>query len=559
MRCELMNVVIERTSILTSYFFNPCTGSMEIANNLSHTLSIEVNPTVAFDHPSISAITAYIVDEHSVIASPKDSLSIQKQDLIWEKSIVIRAMSGKLPGVDGYCLDPASSIFSEKDCVSQVPYERWDIESGFDPLSSAAGGSYTRFAAFCTDVFEFDHEVFKISYQEACWIDPQVRILLEEHAKVMFETGASPNTGIYIGCMYHEYITNLPDGGAKPPPHAIIGNGASYMAGRVSYTFGLYGGLFVSIIVYSCDPIMLHSIILKTFLISWHAGPSICSDTACSSSLVACHLSGNSLMTQGPSANFASGVNLLLNSDTFSAICHLKALSFTGRCQTFSQNAEGYGRAEGSIVLLMESIDKGAMNDKDIVAYVHSICMNQDGRSSSLTAPNGSAQVKLLKSACDHAAISPSQVTAVSTHGTGTALGDPIEVSALLKVFAKATIFTLLASKSFLGHAEGNAGLNGVLCGLSLLKGLMKPLVQHLRGLNQFISQSMAESESSYHINKQKSGVSTDPGLVGTSSFGMSGINAHALLSYAHEIGPHDRRGLHMQHVGSTFLHMYIL
>lgn len=189
------------------------------------------------------------------------------------------------------------------------------------------------------------------------------------------------------------------------------------------------------------------------------------------------------------------------------------------------------------------------MGEKGIVAGVDSICMNQDGRSSSLTSPNGSAQAKLLRSACDQAAISTSEVTAVSTHGTGTALGDPIEVSALLRVFSKDSIFSMLASKSFLGHAEGNAGLNGVTCGLSLLGCLMKPPVQHLRGLNQFISQSMAEAHISYHINREKSAVSVDPGVVGTSSFGMSGINAHALFSHVNKLRVEQESGLKLLHV----------
>lgn len=263
-------------------------------------------------------------------------------------------------------------------------------------------------------------------------------------------------------------------------------------------------------------------------------------------------------MTQGSGTNFASGVNLILNSDTFSAICHLKALSFTGRCQTFSQNADGYGRAEGSTVLLMELIERGAIDEKPIVADVDSICMNQDGRSSSLTSPNGSAQVKLMRSACDQAAISTSEVTAVSTHGTGTALGDPIEVSALLRVFSKNSVLSMLASKSFLGHAEGNAGLNGVLCGLSLLGCLTKPPVQHLRGLNPFISQSMAEADGSHHINRENSAVSMDPGVVGTSSFGMSGINAHAMFSHIHKLRVDQKRGLNIHHVGSTY-RMYMV
>lgn len=227
-----------------------------------------------------------------------------------------------------------------------------------------------------------------------------------------------------------------------------------------------------------------------------------------------------------------------MNPETFSAICHLKALSLTGRCQTFSHDADGYGRSEGSILLLIESVYSGIEEEKDIVARIQSTSMNQDGRSSSLTAPNGSAQVNLLRSACNSAAVNPQNVRAVSTHGTGTALGDPIEVSAILRVFTNEQGFSIMASKSLLGHAEGNAGLNGVLFGVSLVNCDSKAPVQHLRTLNKFISQSITESHTFCHINREQSGMSVEPVLVGSSSFGMSGINAHALFSGAEQTMP---------------------
>ncbi|MEO2191081.1 MAG: beta-ketoacyl synthase N-terminal-like domain-containing protein [bacterium] len=501
-------------------------GSVEVRNRIVNVLGVDVPPTVAFDHPSIAALAEFVY-EHATPPKAKErpvATLYKAFDGISEagtrRRVFIRAISSRLPACGGAASAASSSRLMTGDPVRVVPWNRWDIEQYFDPIGADPLASYTRFGGFCEDVFMFDPELYGMATQEARWLDPQTRVLLEDHLHHIDppshkRPSVESIVGVYVGCMYHEYLSDVPRTGTSiPPPQAIIGNGAAYMAGRIAYTYGT-------------------------------SGPSVCTDTACSSSLVSCHMASKSLRLNETTANAVSGVNLMLSPSTTSAICHLKALSVYGRCLTFSSEADGYGRSEASIVLTLVAESEWTGGGID-AAYgrsgsetdLHRICelrasqVNQDGRSSGLTAPNGPAQSSLLQITRAKGGVAAKEVVALSTHGTGTPLGDPIEVNALQKAYSAADSIALLSSKSSIGHSEGAAGLAGLLFAVQSLhsRGLVE--IGHLRTLNTFVSQSLRSWDVRHGLNRQPSSLAAaGPGAVsGCSSFGMSGINAHALI-----------------------------
>ncbi len=503
-------------------------GSVEVRNRIVDVLGVDVPPTVAFDHPSIAALAEFVYERATpskANCGPMKTLSKVsdgKFEVETQERVFIGAISSRLPASGGTAsaISSASQLFCG-DPVRGVPWNRWDIEQYFDPTGANPLASYTRFGGFCEDVFMFDAELYGMSTQEARWLDPQTRMLLEDHLRhidlpLHKKASVESTVGVYVGCMYHEYLSDVPRTGTSiPPPQAIIGNGAAYMAGRIAYTYGT-------------------------------SGPSVCTDTACSSSLVSCHLASKSLRLNETTANAVSGVNLMLSPSTTSAICHLKALSAYGRCFTFSAEADGYGRSEASIVLTLvaesgwtrDGVESGADGRSGGVANTHLPCelrashINQDGRSSGLTAPNGPAQSSLLSITRAKGGVASGEVVALSTHGTGTPLGDPIEVNALQKAYSAGESMALLSSKSCIGHSEGAAGLAGLLLAIDSLHNRRQMDVGHLRTLNTFVSQSLQNWDVPHGLNRQPSSLAAAGlgAVSGCSSFGMSGINAHALI-----------------------------
>lgn len=310
--------------------------------------------------------------------------------------------------------------------------------------------------------------------------------------------------------MYHEFSSVLSESGSALSAAAATGNSASFMVGRLSYTFGL-------------------------------AGPCVSTDTACSSSLVAAHLGLRSVLSADATAAVAGGANLMLSATTTAAICQLQALSPVGRCKTFEASADGYGRGEGFAVMVLapESSQKpGAA----AVAVLRSTAVNQDGRSSSLTAPNGPAQAALVAHALSHSSLDAVALSYVALHGTGTPLGDPIEANALGQVLGSKGSATrplsLGSVKSCYGHTEGAAGLTGLLLATGAAVHAVLPPFMHLRSINKYVEGALeewtAEGNLTAGVPRAQGGsgmLGSPTALAGTSSFGMSGVNAHAIVS----------------------------
>lgn len=226
---------------------------------------------------------------------------------------------------------------------------------------------------------------------------------------------------------------------------------------------------------------------------------------------------------------------MIISPNTFAAICRLNALSVVGRCRTLDAAGDGYGRAEGFTVALLTNNE--SMFDLPVIANIEGTFVNQDGRSSSLTSPNGEAQTALIKASLSDAFVSPENIATVSLHGTGTPLGDPIEFHSLENIYGdlpRDSSISLMSSKACLGHMEGNAGLAGMLCALGSATQRQRAPIMHLRNLNPYISELISMKKSSHRIalpREKQVAILKMAQASTTSSFGMSGVNSHTVLS----------------------------
>jgi acyl transferase domain-containing protein len=289
--------------------------------------------------------------------------------------------------------------------------------------------------------------------------------------------------------------------------HDSTGIAAASAAGRLSYAFGLHG-------------------------------PSMCVDTACSSSLVAVHLACQSLRLGECTTAIAGGVNLILAPEATIAYCKTRMLSPTGQCRTFDASADGYVRGEGCGLVVLKTLSSAKAAGDRILAVIGGTAVNQDGRSSGLTAPNGLAQQALIRQALTTAGILPSEVSLVEAHGTGTPLGDPIEVEAIGAVIGRGRTLAdpcIIGSvKTNIGHLEGAAGIAGLIKSVLCLRHRTIPPHLHLRSLNPSIDrQSLGVTVTTKPIRWEPS---SGRRVVGVSSFGFTGTNAHAVLHEADEV-----------------------
>eukprot|EP00889_Picochlorum_renovo_P005166 jgi/Picre1/32196/NNA_007542.t1 len=385
------------------------------------------------------------------------------------------------------------------------------------------GGNSYYMGRYFENLEAFDPEMFKIAPSEAKGLDPQGRLLLEETLGVLVETdwnsSSRNSTGLFVGVMHMEYIQYLSREGVPIQPSITTGNGMDFLIGRISYSFSLLD-----------------------LVVSTH--------TACSSSLVAMHLGRRALQDQDCQSSVVAGVFTITFSDTMNAIGQLNALSPDGRCKAFSSVANGYGRGEGVTTMALGR-DKKPSNSS--IGIIRGTSFNHSGRSSGLTAPNGLSQAALMRQTLREASLQGGDISSISSHGTGTSLGDPIEVGAIMKGYGveHTPPKYILSSKSMVGHTEGSAGLAGGILALSHLKGMSVAPITHLIGLNPHISKLLTneggnDSAGSQSFPRELSGsIATETGFASTSSFGMSGVNAHAVFScQAGKGGPFNSRRL---------------
>ena len=400
-------------------------------------------------------------------------------------------------------------LLDGRDVVTDVPGDRWDGQALFDADPSAPDRINSRRGGFLDSLDQFDAAFFGIAPREAAMMDPQQRLLLEV-AWEAFEAGGQPverlagsQTGVFVGAHSHSadyWLLQLAQSRGFES-HATTGSAHSILANRISYLLDL-------------------------------RGPSLTVDTACSSSLVAVHLACQSLRTGECDLALAGGVNLLLLPASNFGFAKLEVLSTGGCCRAFDDGADGIARGEGCVAVLLKRLADAVREGDPVLAVIRGSAVNQDGASNGLTAPNGPSQEAVVGRALQLAGIAPERIGMVETHGTGTSLGDPVEVEALANVLGPQRGAThrcyLGAVKTNLGHLEGAAGVAGLLKAVLCLQHRQVPPNLHFTRLNPHIE--LAGTPFVIPTSVQEWVRGALPLAAGVSSFGFGGTNAHVVL-----------------------------
>ncbi|MBD2091228.1 acyltransferase domain-containing protein [Microcoleus sp. FACHB-1515] len=398
-----------------------------------------------------------------------------------------------------------------EDAISDVPADRWNAAAHYDPNPDAPGKMYTCKGGFLSQVDRFDPQFFGISAREACSLDPQQRLLLEvswealEHANQPIDRLYNSTTGVFIGICANDYnrvIWNHDDFSAIDA-FSATGNALSVAAGRLSYTLGL-------------------------------KGTSLAVDTACSSSLVAVHLACQQLRTGECEVALAGGVNLLLAPDSTIAFSRTRMLNPDGRCNPFDATANGYVRGEGCGVVILKRLSDAVRDGDRVLAMIRGSAVNHNGRSSSLIAPNGLSQQTVIRKALENGAIDPAQIDYVEVQGTGTAIGEPIEVEALGAIYGKGRSsdrpLRIGSVKTNIGHLEAASGIASLIKVVLALQHGEIPAHLHFQTPNPHINW---ELPIQVVADRSPWPIGTQPRLAGVSAFGFSGTNAHLVIEEA--------------------------
>lgn len=506
----------------------------DLSDLMNDTLLIDTTPAMFFGHATILELEQFVYQkfankleaehaeqkiEEPCVENNPEAHSIE--ETIWSKDkevkteemnpyegkVAIIGMSGCFPKSDD--LEQFwDHIVAGEDLITEIPKDRWDYEKYYG-TDLDKKQTTRKWGGFMNEIDKFDPLFFHITPKDAVIMDPQERLLIETVYHTMEDAGyrmsdiSGSDTGIYIGISNSDYKELLVEN------DELIAMTNSTSINRVSYLFNLHGESF---------PI----------------------DTACSSSLVAI-AKGVEAITSGKSKMaFAGGVNVITCPNLVILQGRANMLSPNGRCATFDEAADGYVRGEGVGVLLLKDL-RAAVEDRDMIyGVIQGTGINHGGHGSSLTAPNVKAQAALLKQVYQDAKIDVRDVSMIETHGTGTKLGDPIEMEALKDAFselmgqeADRNYCAIQAVKTNIGHLESASGVAGVIKVLLAMKNKKIPKVVHFNKLNPFIqledSPFYVPTETKEWKQLEKNGRKI-PRIAGISSFGIGGVNAHVVI-----------------------------
>ncbi|TQV86000.1 SDR family NAD(P)-dependent oxidoreductase [Aliikangiella coralliicola] len=417
-----------------------------------------------------------------------------------DKDIAIVGMSCRIAGATNP--DEFWEMLDQgKDMISEIPSDRWDWRD-YPGVS--------KWGSFIDDVDKFDSLFFGISPAEAMYMNPEQRLMMQyvwecvENAGCGGDDIKGNSTGLFIGCGPSGYSSLLH--GLPIEAYSATGTVSSVGPNRISY------------------------------LMDWH-GPSNPIDTACSSALVALHRAVEVIRSGQCEQAIAGGVNLLLAPDGYISFAKSGMLCEDGRCKTFSDKANGYVRGEGIGMLMLKPLKAAIRDNNTIYALVKGSAENHGGRTNSLTAPNPKSQAAVIKQAVKDAGIDFSRVSYIECHGTGTELGDPVEINGLKSVAAELLdgeqngeqTCKLGSIKSNIGHLEYGAGVVGLIKVILQMRHKKIAKSLHCENLNPYIDLSgtpfeIAQTESDWEVPE---GLARTAGV---SSFGFGGVNAHVIL-----------------------------
>ena len=491
---------------------------MELTQALEKEVGI-LPKTLFFEYQTIAELASYLVAEHAKKFAEKWQLSTTRsepkavplvQRFISKKSSSIDEEDIAIIGLAGYYPQAKNlkefwhNLAEGKDCIVEIPKERWDWREMYNPSKDKPGKSYSKWGSFLEDYDKFDPLFFNISPREAELMDPQERLFLQVAWHTLEDAGYTPerlgqgydatSVGVFTGVMYGTYQQySSEEAGFAPSSFAFIAN-------RVSYYLNLHG-------------------------------PSLAVDTMCSSSLTAIHLACKSIKQKECELALAGGVNVTTHPNKYLFLSQGKYLSSEGKCKSFGIEGDGYVPGEGVGAVLLKSLTRALADGDYIYGVIKSSAINHGGKTNGVSVPNPIAQGNLITQALTRAKIDPMSISYMEAHGTGTSLGDPIEVRGLNKAFAELAPAScpIGSIKSNIGHLESAAGIVALTKVLLQLK--YKKLVPsiHSKQLNPHID----FANSPFYVQQDLSEWHAKPGYLrraGISSFGAGGSNAHLII-----------------------------
>jgi acyl transferase domain-containing protein/NAD(P)-dependent dehydrogenase (short-subunit alcohol dehydrogenase family)/aryl carrier-like protein len=430
-----------------------------------------------------------------------------------QSAIAVVGLGCRFPGGGDTPTDFWRLLLSGSDAIVDVPPGRWEKDAWYDADPDRPGRMNTRWGGFLDDVERFDADFFEISAREAESMDPQQRLALEVAWLALEDANLSPDrlrdssTGVYLGINSAEYYQMAL---AEPDAfdvHTLSGGVTSVAAGRLAYFLGLNG-------------------------------PALAVDTACSSSLAAVHLALQALRAGECGTALAGGVYTVLRPELSVGLSRLRMMAADGRCKTFDAKADGFVQGEGCALVVLRRLDDALAAGDHIRAVIRGSAINQDGRSGSLTAPSRAAQVQVIRAALRDAGVEADRLDFVETHGTGTALGDPIELHALADALGRTRQRPLVlgAVKTQIGHLGPAAGIAGLVKTVLALEHGMIPPNLHFHRLNPNID--LGRFPAVFPRSPMPWPEGNGPRLAGVSSFGFSGTNVHLVVEQAPRATP---------------------
>lgn len=547
---ELLKITPEKLDVNESLgtFGFESVAITDLTEKISNIFNIKITPVVLYDQSSIRKLSKYLTkefeedirkfytqssiekqqnnieeymdDEETLIPfvekqytyAQRDNLTKEKED------IAIIGINGIFPGSKD--LDEFwENLKAEKNLITEVPIERWDWKDYNSDFVSGKLTTKSKWGGFISDIDKFDPRFFNISPLEAEMMDPQQRVFMEVLWKTIEDSGykasdlSGKSVGLFVGVQFSDYQNLLASQGELNVQMGL-GNEHSILVNRISYLLNL-------------------------------RGPSEPYNTACSSTLVAIHRAIQSIRCGESEMAIAGGINLNLSPFSTISADQMGVLSPDGCCKTYDVSANGYVKGEGVGALILKPLSK-AINDHDYIhAVIKGTAVNHGGKASSLMAPNSKAQSELLVKAHEEAGISPDTVTYIEAHGTGTQLGDPIEIEGIKSAFSELAkrydvnkldnYYCGVGSvKTNIGHLEPASGIASIIKVILSMKHKTLPGILHLKNLNPYVKLDdtpffIVKNTQPWNCLKDSEG-NLIPRRSGVSSFGFGGVNAHVVL-----------------------------
>lgn len=487
-----------------------------------------LSKTILYEKSNMNELADYLCENYSTdfMDSVEGEEVRQEAEDYEEDEIAIISMSGRFPKAE-HLEQFWSNLKQGVDCITEIPKERWDAEALYSEERTENGKMYCKWGGFVDHVDEFDALFFNISPKEAEMMDPQERIFLETTYELMENAGYTKETLTKMAC------------GEKSVNVGVF-------AGVTTNTYSLWGPQCVEQGIKGIPNSFEWSLANRVSYFWNFSGPSIPVDTACSSSLTAVHLACESLKRGECEMAIVGGVNLYLHPLKYTYLCSLNMLSPTGRCHSFGQAADGFVPGEGCGAILLKPLRKAKEDRDKILATIKGTAINHGGMTSGYTVPNPEAQTNVIASALKRARVDAKTISYIETHGTGTELGDPIEINALTHAFAPYQVGRKCCAvgsvKSNIGHLEAASGIASIIKVVLQMQHKMLVPSLHAEHENPNIDFETTPFYVQKTVDEWKSFVSEDGKKVfrraGISSFGAGGANAHVILEeYQEEDG----------------------